>query len=80
MAAQKPDQLTQTDTQAAFASDPRARRTHSKQGYALWMALLTTALVAAGFGVSYLACANLTTGVPAASVESLGELWDGGSP
>ena len=62
-----------------FAGAPSPARRFN-EFYTLWMALLATAIVAAGFGVSYLAYASLTSQVPAASVETLGELWDGAAP
>jgi hypothetical protein len=80
MDAQKPEHLRQTEVDARSACDPPSSRRESNGFYTLWMALLATAIVAAGFGVSFLAYANLTSHVPAASVETLGDLWDGAAP
>jgi hypothetical protein len=80
MDAQKSEPFSQTDVETESTGAPHDCQRRSHGFHTLWMALLAAAIVAVGFGVSYLAYANLTSHVPAASVETLGELWDGGAP
>jgi hypothetical protein len=55
-------------------------RPPSEKLYTLWLALMLTAVVAAGFTLSYFVYAHLVANGPVVSVESVGELWDGGVP
>ena len=48
----------------------------SNKLYTLWLALMLMAIVAVGFGLSYFTYAHLVASGPAASVETIGELWE----
>ena len=52
----------------------------SEKLHTLWVALVLAALVAAGFGISFLAYPYLVANGPSASVETIGEMWDGAMP
>jgi hypothetical protein len=52
------------------------RRSLADRLYTLWLALVLVAVVAAGFGLSYFAFAQLASVGPAVSVETMGELWE----
>jgi hypothetical protein len=61
----------------AGATGPRP---FSEKLYTLWVALVLVAVIAAGFGISFFAYPYLVTNGPSASVETMGELWDGSPP
>jgi hypothetical protein len=61
-------------------SNPGGRRSLSQKLYTVGVALVLAAVVAVGFGLSYLAYAHLAANGATASAETLGELWDGSTP
>lgn len=64
----------------AIAGNALGCNTRLNGFYTLWMAILATAIVAAGFGLSFLAYAKLTTYAPEQTVETLGDPWDAALP
>jgi hypothetical protein len=55
-------------------------RSFAGRFHAVWVFLLLVAIVAAGFGLSYLAYHHILAGGSVMSVETIGEIWDGSTP
>jgi hypothetical protein len=56
------------------------RRGPCNKLYTLWMVLMLVAVVGTGFGLSYLAYDHIIANAPAVSVETIGDLGEGGLP